>query len=186
MVCLAMLATATLVSTGAFIFLKDDEDSSYKESCYSFAYTIANAVQVHTHNLFSTMRHCSNSISSTAIATNSRFPFVTVPTFEILGESVRQLSGAEALIFNPKVEASELAAWEEYATANQGWYEESKRLESKRLDEGSLVASDYGPASFVPFVYDRTFDEDGKPTQLQIPPSFLSGSFRHRPLPRTL
>jgi hypothetical protein len=181
-VCLAILATATLVSTGTFIFLKDDEDSSYKESYYSFANTIANAVQVHTHNLFSTMRHCSNSISGAAIATNSEFPFVTVPTFEILGESVRQQSGAEALIFNPKVEASDLARWQEYATANQGWYEESKRLDVSSGD-GSLVASDYGPARFVPFVYDRTLDEDGKPKVVPAanPPFFPIWQFSPPP-----
>jgi hypothetical protein len=159
-VCLAILATATLVSTGTYIILKDDEDSTYKENYYSFASTVGDAVKVHAHNLFSTMRSCSNSISGAAIATNSDFPFVTVPTYEILGESVRQQLGAEALIFNPKVEASDLARWQEYATANQGWYEESKRL-AVASSGGSLVPSDYAPGNPSAVIYDAFIDENG-------------------------
>jgi hypothetical protein len=157
---LTIVATATLVSTGTYIFLKDDEDSDFKESYYSFANTIGDAAEVHTHNLFSTMRSCSNSISGAAIAGNSTFPFVTVPTFEILGESVRQQSGAEALIFTPKVHVDEVTRWQEYATANEGWYEESKQL-AVSSSESTLVLSDFAPGSLLPFIFEATLDENG-------------------------
>jgi hypothetical protein len=89
---LTILATATLVSTGTYILLRDDEDSSFEESYNSFASTIGGALTIDMHNLFSTLRSCSNSISAAAITTNSTFPFVTVPAFEVLAESVRQQS----------------------------------------------------------------------------------------------
>jgi hypothetical protein len=163
LVFLTILATATLVSTGTYIFLKGDEDSSFEESYNSFASTIGDAFRIDTHNLFSTMRSCSSSISGVALAENSTFPFVTVPTFEILGESVRQQSGAEAVVFTPKVELGEVTQWQEYAIANEGWYEESKKL-AISYGEGSLVQSNFAPGNQLPFIYESVVDENGNPS----------------------
>jgi hypothetical protein len=160
---LTILATATLVSTGTYMFLKDDEDSSFEESYNSFASTIGDAAKIDMHNLFSTMRSCSNSISGAAIAANTTFPFVTVPTFEILGESVRQQSGAEAVVFTPKVELDEVTQWQEYAIANEGWYEESKKL-AISSSEGTQTPSDFAPGTQLPFIYEIILDENGNPS----------------------
>jgi hypothetical protein len=157
---LTILAVATLVSAGTHIFLKGDEDSSFEESYNSFASTIGDAFRIDMHNLFSTMRSCSSSISGVALAENSTFPFVTVPTFEILGESVRQQSGAEVVVFTPKVELGEVTQWQEYAIANEGWYEESKKL-AISFSEGSLVQSDFASGSMLPFIYNTIVDENG-------------------------
>jgi hypothetical protein len=162
-VSLTVLVTAIVVSTGTYVFLAREENSNFEESYYSFANTIGDATEVHTHNLFSTMRSCSNSISGAAIAANSTFPFVTVPTFEILGESVRQQAGAEALIFTPIVGVSELTQWQEYATANEGWYEESKQL-VVASGEGTLVQSDYAPGRPLPIIFEAVLDENGNPS----------------------
>jgi hypothetical protein len=159
-VSITVLVSATVVSTGTYIFLEGDEHSSFKESYYSFANTIGDAAEVHTHNLFSTMLSCSNSISAAAIATNSEFPFVTVPTFEVLAESVRKQSESELLIFTPKVEFGEVTRWQEYATANEGWYEESKQL-AVSSSKGNLVESDFAPGSPLPFIYNTIVDENG-------------------------
>jgi hypothetical protein len=53
-VSLTVLVTASLVSTGTFVFLKSDEDSNFEGSYYSFANTIDDAVEVHKINLFTT------------------------------------------------------------------------------------------------------------------------------------
>jgi hypothetical protein len=159
-VSLTVLVTAIVVSTGTYIFLEGDEDSSFKESYYSFTNTIGDASEVHTHNLFSTMRSFSNVISAAAIATESEFPFVTVPTFEVLAESARKQSGTELLIFTPKVKVGEVTRWNEYATANEGWYEESKQL-AVSSGESTSVLSDFAPGSPFPFLYEETRDENG-------------------------
>jgi hypothetical protein len=158
-----ILATATLVSSGTYIFLQDDEDSSFEESYNSLASTIGDAANTDMHNLFSTMRSCSNSISGAAIAANSTFPFVTVPTFEILGESVRHQAGAEAVVFTPKVKLGEVTRWEEYAIANEGWYEESKKL-AISSSEGTRLQSDFAPGTPSPFIYESIVDENGNPS----------------------
>jgi hypothetical protein len=159
-VTLTVLLTALVVSGGTYFYLSIDEKDSFEESYYSLANTIGDAAEVHTHNLFSAMRSFSNTISAAAITRNSEFPFVTVPAFEVLAESVRQQSGSELLILTPKVEGGEVTLWEEYATANEGWYEESKKL-AVSSGGGTSVQSDFAPGSPWPFIYDTIVDENG-------------------------
>jgi hypothetical protein len=163
-VSITVLVTAILVSSaGTFIFLKNDEESSFEESYNSFANTIGDAAEGHEHNLFSAMHSFSNTISAAAIATNSELPFVTVPTFEVLAAAARQQSGAELIIFSPKVQVDEVIRWNEYATANEWWYEESQKL-AISSSEGSLVQSDFAPGSPLPFLYETFQDENGNPS----------------------
>jgi hypothetical protein len=159
-VSLTVLVTAILVSAGTYIFLEGDEDSSFEESYKSFANTIGDAAEVHRNNLFSTMRSFSSTVSAAAIATNSEFPFVTVPTFEVLGAAARQQSGLEVLLYTPKVELSEVSRWNEHAIANEGWYEESKQL-AVAFGESTDVLSDFAPGRPLPFIYDTIVNEDG-------------------------
>jgi hypothetical protein len=181
-VTLTVLLTALVVSTGTYIFLEGDEDSSFKDSYYSFANTIGDAAEVHTHNLFSIMRGFSSTISAAAIATNSEFPFVTVPTFEILAGVARQQSGAEVIMFTPKVEVDEVTRWQEYATANEGWYEESKQL-ALSSGEGTSVLSDYAPGRLIPFIFNTIADENGNsiPSAPRNPPFYPIWQFSPPP-----
>jgi hypothetical protein len=159
-VTLTVLITATLVSAGTCMFLKNSENSDFEDSYNSFANTIGDAAQVHKHNLFSTIRSFSNTISAAAIETNSTFPFVTVPMFEVLAESALLQSESELLIFTPKVEVGEVTRWQEYATANERWYEESKHMHVSS-SKGSLVQSDFASGSLLPFIYNTIVDENG-------------------------
>jgi hypothetical protein len=170
------LVTAALVSAGTYIFLASDADSNFEDSYYSFANTIGDAAEVQKRNLFSAMRGCSNSISAAAITTNSTFPFVTVPAFEVLAESVRKQSESEFLLFTPKVEVGEVTRWNRYATANEGWYEESKQL-AVSSSEGRLVQSDFAPGSPLPFIYEATLDENGNPTVVPVMPGMNDPPF---------
>lgn len=173
-VCVTILAIAAIVSSGTWIFLKSEEDENFKDSYTSFANTIRDSVRVHKRDLFMTMRSCSDSITGAAIATNSEFPYVTVPTFEIFGHSVRQQSGAEAIIFTPKVEADELTRWQNYAIANEGWYETSKQM-AVASTESSSVLADYVPGNISTFIYDAFVEESSgilTPTPFENPPYY--------------
>ena len=60
--------------------------------------------------------------------TNSVFPYFTEDYFEISGGYVDGLGGIMAAVFAPIVEAEEVAEWESYSVANQGWIEKSATL----------------------------------------------------------
>jgi hypothetical protein len=182
-VSLTVLVTAILVSTGTYIFLKGDDDSNFKDSYYAFANTIDDAVEVHKINLFTTMRSFSNTVSASAIATNSEFPFVTVPTFEVLAGAARQQSGAELIIFTPKVQVDEVTRWNAHATANEGWYEESKEL-AVASGESASVLADFAPGLILPFLYEPSVDENGNPSitpAMKDPPFYPAWQFSPPP-----
>jgi hypothetical protein len=182
-VSLTVLVTAILVSTGTYIFLKGDEDSNFEDSYYSFANTIGDAAEVHKINLFTTMRSFSNTVSASAIATNSVFPYVTVPTFEVLAAAARQQSGAELIIFSPKVQVDEVTRWNAHATANEGWYQESKEL-AVASGESASVLADFAPGGILPFIYEPIFDENGNPSVMPAmnnPPFYPAWQFSPPP-----
>jgi hypothetical protein len=162
-VTVTVVVTALIVSAGTFIFLAGEENSAFHESYESLTNTIGDAEKVHKYNLISTMKSFSNIVSAAATAKNNSFPFVTIPIFEVLAESALQQSQSELLMFTPKVEVDEVTRWQEYATANEGWYEESKQL-AISSSEGRVVQSDFAAGSPLPFIYNTIVDEDGNST----------------------
>jgi hypothetical protein len=47
--------------------------------------------------------------------------------------------------------------------ANEGWYEESKKL-AISSSEGTQLQSDFAPGTPLPFIYETTVDENGNPS----------------------
>jgi hypothetical protein len=76
-------------------------------------------------NLKEALHSQSVEITGEARRTNSSFPFVSLPKFELQGQSVLERSLLEKLSFCPIVKRNQLAAWNEFARENQGWIDES-------------------------------------------------------------
>jgi hypothetical protein len=74
------------------------------------------------------MQQLSASVTASAQMTNSVFPYLTQDYFEISGGYVDGLGGIMATAFAPIVEAEEVAEWESYSVANQGWIEEAANI----------------------------------------------------------
>jgi class 3 adenylate cyclase len=80
-------------------------------------------------NLKEALHSQSVDITGEARRTDSSFPFVSLPNFEVEGESVLERSLLEKLSFCPIVKRSQLAAWNQFARQNQGWIDESWDVE---------------------------------------------------------
>jgi hypothetical protein len=52
---------------------------------YLFANTVKEAAAFHQENIFEASRSLSEVVTAASISTNSSFPFVTVPQFEVFG-----------------------------------------------------------------------------------------------------
>jgi hypothetical protein len=74
------------------------------------------------------MQQLSAAVTSAALMTNSVFPYVTLPHFQITGGYADGMGGIMAAAFAPLVKHEERSEWEEYAVLNQGWLAESARL----------------------------------------------------------
>jgi hypothetical protein len=118
-----------------------------------FANTIKAASQFHVHDIALAFQSMSSSITAEAKASGTEFPFVTVPTFETLGEAARRLSGIEVLAFTPIVTLAQVPFWLSYAFGEQGWIETSREV-AISSGEGTVQATDYLPGNITPIIYD--------------------------------
>ena len=79
-------------------------------------------------------------ITSLALTSGHRCPYVTVPHFEIRGQRARKESLSETFGFSPLVAVDEKEEWEAYSIQNQGWV-----LEGRGID-----VDDPSQAEFLP------------------------------------
>jgi hypothetical protein len=109
------------------------------------------------------LRVLSETITLHVTDNNFNFPFVTVPNFEVLGQQVQSRSGAEAIFFLPLVTAETLDEWNDYATYNQGWLEESRNF--LLVDPEDFV---FEPSPISPTIYSSTASMNGTDPFFQI------------------
>ena len=101
------------------------------------------AVVVATQNLAKTF-------SGAAASSNSSFPLVSVPLFEITGYTARGESGIDMAAYTPIVTELERAAWQEYALAEMGWISTSRAfLAGKGEDPGITGSTNTAVKPFV-------------------------------------
>jgi len=72
----------------------------------------------------SSLEGLSQYISAHAAKSKSEWPRITIPNFEAVVKSRRELAGAEAIAFCPFVSMEDLQDWNEYSS-DHSWYEES-------------------------------------------------------------
>lgn len=72
-------------------------------------------------------------LTAYAHKSNTSFPFVTMPLFEVNARHARLQSGTIALGYVPLVKTHQKNHWEKYSVENQWWIKESRELE---LDSG--------------------------------------------------
>jgi len=65
-------------------------------------------------------------ISGAAVSTNSSFPTVSVPLFEITGYMARHEASIRMISYTPLVTEQERIEWQSYANDHIGWIEESR------------------------------------------------------------
>jgi class 3 adenylate cyclase len=126
----------------------------------AFAFEIQDSIHHKSKTLFGVLDSMALSCSSIATQTTEPWPFQTIPTFEGLTSSFREVSGTRRISMSPLVADGEKEAWEQYSVENQGWIQESYNtigVEGKPLDihdviynidDGIVVEAEQGP--FVP------------------------------------
>ena len=136
------------------------------------AKSICDAAEFHAENLFLAMESAAKTVSGAALATKAEFPFVTVPTFEVLGQVTRAKSGVEFLLFTPIVNDTSLNEWGNYTEKNQWWVNESRSL-ALASGEGHWVSEDYSLKPIKPRIFEYDLDD---PT-IEIEPTTSSPYF---------
>jgi hypothetical protein len=68
------------------------------------------------------------------------FPFVTLPTFEVIGMASRLQAKIESFVFSPVVELQLVSEWEQFVEENKEWINLSRSIAAKS-PEAQLTAS---------------------------------------------
>ena len=71
-------------------------------------------------------------ITATAIANNSTWPFVTIDQFQQRSTSARSLSGSYFLQLAPIITNETRLAWEKYSVSNTGWLTEAREYQAEK------------------------------------------------------
>lgn len=94
-------------------------------------------------NNFAIMAQLAASVTTSAHLSNSKFPFLTNPDFEISGGYADGLTGILSVAFAPLVQGENQTDWEEYSVANQGWIAEGARLRLVHPDHKSPIQGSF-------------------------------------------
>ena len=100
-------------------------------------------------------------ITATAIANNSTWPFVTIDQFQQRSASSLSLSGCLHLDLAPIVSDENRLAWEEYSVANKEWLTEGRAYQAEKGlgIENGLGSTGGDPSDFSPHIL--SIDESG-------------------------
>jgi hypothetical protein len=102
----------------------------------------------------------STTISAQAAAQEEKFPYVTIPMFEALGEGFRIQSGAEAVVFSNIVQPHEVDTYIQYTQLHQNWTLESRALVvAAKQAQNQAAADGESTDHFVPSLSTNRFSD---------------------------
>ena len=137
-VLLSLLATGAAVSSSVYVFLKDKQEDDFEGRFYLHANTIRDTSSIRFERSRDALTELATELTAYAHKSNTSFPFVTMPLFEVNARHARIQSGAEVVGFVPLVEHRDKAAWGEYSVENQWWIEESRGLDLEDDDDDDV------------------------------------------------
>jgi hypothetical protein len=120
-------------------------------------------VKLHLRSIEEGMERFAVSIAAETHGQHNRsWPFVTVPAFEALGDSVRAQTGMEIILLCPLVQEAQVQTWQEYSVEMAPtWLAESRAISlsasARAASSGrqsTLVATDYIKGGATPKLLD--------------------------------
>lgn len=141
---LAVIACATIASgIGIYYSVNSEEEEDFRLQFDDFATQVVENAHYEANIAFKSVESMSASITSFALDASSdginRWPYVTVPHFEIRGENTNKVSRAAHLSMVPLVTVADRMGWEMYSVGQQGWIAEGLKLrEDEHLHDGTF------------------------------------------------
>jgi hypothetical protein len=147
---LALLVTAVAMCLGVYLYTKNEEEENFRTEFEHNAEIIVDRFITTVEKTLGAIDTMSASITSYAVATNSTFPFVTVPDFEVSGANLRTVSGTFVATWLPLVTDETRDAWEEYAEKNRYHINEAFEKDSQfRSQQDALYPNNPGGGRFM-------------------------------------
>eukprot|EP00526_Cylindrotheca_closterium_P001661 CAMPEP_0113641374 /NCGR_PEP_ID=MMETSP0017_2-20120614/21721_1 /TAXON_ID=2856 /ORGANISM="Cylindrotheca closterium" /LENGTH=1133 /DNA_ID=CAMNT_0000552715 /DNA_START=78 /DNA_END=3479 /DNA_ORIENTATION=+ /assembly_acc=CAM_ASM_000147 len=162
----ALLMAVSAVATITCIIIMDEEEAEFEYQFVGFASEIVTVERQKADQIFATMDVLSVTIASAAVATNSSWPFVSVPNWSYKVEALTALIGGEEPIitFSPIVEEYQRGMWSGYSMQEAGkWYAESIVAQKKNYTVELLMNGT------LPFIHYYDVQNNFMPTPVMGP-----------------
>jgi class 3 adenylate cyclase len=124
---LRLLAIALFVSmavsfpTVIYLETRENEIDNFEASFLSQAAKVVDSMQFQLAQKFGAVDSLRIAVTSYALSTNATWPFVTIPDYDLRGESIRDLGDVLSANFHPMVTLENREAWENYSVENIDW-----------------------------------------------------------------
>mmetsp|Transcript_11948 Transcript_11948/g.34526 ORF Transcript_11948/g.34526 Transcript_11948/m.34526 type:complete len:1265 (-) Transcript_11948:28-3822(-) len=132
LVVIVWLATACTICFG---FVKrQTERTEYEDfefQYYTHAQQILSSFNAAIDKKLGAINTMANSFTTYAQYSNQRFPFITLPNFDVVGENTRVLADSHVIHWLPLVTDEDRPKWEEYALANRSHADEAYEREER-------------------------------------------------------
>eukprot|EP00977_Amphora_coffeiformis_P014429 scaffold4042_cov165-Amphora_coffeaeformis.AAC.9 len=149
---IAVLAAATsLAGLGVFYLTYTTEKTKFEDDFQANADKVMSALSESVDTTFTAMDSLAVTIVSYATLTNSTWPYVTLPDFEVRSAKIRALSKVVVLNLYMRVPGEQRTSWEAYAMENNFWVNESMAVQ-ERSDRY------YGPIIYDWYAVDEIHD----------------------------
>ena len=134
-VLVVLVSTAALVSAVVYQYTKNEEHENFVTNFEQSAAQVVESFHGVVERNMAAIATLSTTITSYAKNTNSSFPFVTVPDFELLGADLRITSSSHLIYYCPKITNDNRLPWEEYALENRFLANHYRREEAFRVQQ---------------------------------------------------
>lgn len=126
---LVLLLSMVGVAVGVFKYSSNSETKAFEEQFYDDANKILESVGTNFERALGSLDAFAANIASHARSTNQTWPFVTIPDYAIRAAKIRTGILSFGIFLNPVVTPDQRLQWEQYAFENNGWVNESLRLQ---------------------------------------------------------
>ncbi|KAL7562125.1 hypothetical protein ACA910_019867 [Epithemia clementina (nom. ined.)] len=126
-----LIAITAGVAVGVYFYVSNAETKSFEDEFRDSSDKAFDAIGSALDNSLGASDNLMGSAVSHQLFTNSSWPFVTVPNFAVKAQKILTLSRASVIGFYPKVTDADRTEWEEYALENQGWIDESLKVQKE-------------------------------------------------------
>jgi class 3 adenylate cyclase len=109
---LTLFVAASIVCTTVYLFVSGGENDEFEKAFDAYSTKLTETFQSIADRRLGAIASFSTTITSFALATNSSWPFVTVPNFEAQVRHIGKLANVENIAFAPIVSAEDRQEWE--------------------------------------------------------------------------
>lgn len=129
--------------------------SSNQHQYYLHSNTIRDITKVRVENMVQGLVDFADEMTAYARGSNSSYPFVTMPFFEVKASHVRRKAGVELISVHPLVQPVDRDAWERYSVDHTYWIPQGRDIAAGK---GGKAPSEYQAETITPYIAE--FDQN--------------------------